>query len=550
MATEKVSKRKVISSFVAIVMAAIIVLGGTFAWQSINQEALNEVFSTVNPGGRLHDDFVEITYGSDQIADYETMTFNKDVYVENFTSLASNGVQIFARVRLDEYMELGDNAGALDTEGKKAANNSAVSIVSDAKLDDKTTWTTHIPGNLDDPFHKYWDWTIGGQTKYLPTFNKDNTSLEADINGTFRENFKDYVDYAGISENHDDVNEAESDATYYDKAEEMTYTIKENHTVKETLEGYVITMQEWIDQGKPVGDFWVWDTDGWAYWANPIDPDTATGLLLDSVYRTPEIINEDWYYGINVVAQFITKDDIGYDNNTGFYDLSAGSVPSENALLLLDTIGVDVTFEAENKDELKAALANGGNVVLTANVTVDEAVAVSESVALDLNNQILTTSYTNNYAFNVKGDLTVSGEGEVNVTGYGLATGYESDGHITINGGNFTAEDCNYLLGCFGGNITINDGTFNGKYCVVNNFCEYYEIEGTVTINGGTFAAEYPVLGGKVVINGGSFNGSFDAENSDITIKGGSFTADPTQFLADGYRAEKNADNIWIVSQE
>ena len=35
------------------------------------------------------------------------------------------------------------------------------------------------------------------------------------------------------------------------------------------------------------GDFWVWDDDGWAYWANAIQPDTATGLLLDGI----ELIN-------------------------------------------------------------------------------------------------------------------------------------------------------------------------------------------------------------------------------------------------------------------
>ena len=83
------SKKKIAASVGAVGLAAVIALGGTFAWQSISQTALNEAMDTINPGGRLHDDF----NGS-----------NKNVYVENFTK---DGTAIFARVRLDEYMEIG-----------------------------------------------------------------------------------------------------------------------------------------------------------------------------------------------------------------------------------------------------------------------------------------------------------------------------------------------------------------------------------------------------------------------------------------------------------
>lgn len=40
------------------------------------------------------------------------------------------------------------------------------------------------------------------------------------------------------------------------------------------------------DKAQVMGDFWVWDDDGWAYWANAIQPDTATGLLLDGIELT------------------------------------------------------------------------------------------------------------------------------------------------------------------------------------------------------------------------------------------------------------------------
>ena len=59
------SKKKIAASVGAVGLAAVIALGGTFAWQSISQTALNEAMDTINPGGRLHDDF---TYLVAQIA--------------------------------------------------------------------------------------------------------------------------------------------------------------------------------------------------------------------------------------------------------------------------------------------------------------------------------------------------------------------------------------------------------------------------------------------------------------------------------------------------
>ena len=193
------TKKKLLSSVVAVAAAAALLFGGTFAWQSVSQTALNEVSATMNPGGRLHDDFVEITYNEDGTNAYKTMTYNKDVYVENFTSLASNGVQVFARVRLDEYMELGSGAGLLNEDGSaKSERNKAVSLVAGATLEDKSTWTSHIYGaeNDNDPFHEYWTWDFSGKTVYMPTFNKNKDSLEADINGTFANGFDDYTAYA------------------------------------------------------------------------------------------------------------------------------------------------------------------------------------------------------------------------------------------------------------------------------------------------------------------------------------------------------------------
>lgn len=57
-----------------------------------------------------------------------------------------------------------------------------------AKINDKTTWTTRTPGSglADEAGNVYWAWDMdGGQTVYMPTFNKNKDSLKSDVNGTY-----------------------------------------------------------------------------------------------------------------------------------------------------------------------------------------------------------------------------------------------------------------------------------------------------------------------------------------------------------------------------
>lgn len=312
-------------------------LSGTYAWQSISQMALNETMDTVNPGGRLHDDFDGR---------------NKDVYVENFTDPNNGGVPIYARIRLDEYMEIGTGAG-LKTGDAGADKKTAQSLVNGANINDVTTWKTHIPGALDDPFHEYWTWKTGGQTVYMPTFNKNKDSLLADINGTYAglDNsaatgtpFDDYVDYS------DTANAVKTDSAVYDNDDNDTdegdaatepeniLTSEETHTTKSTGTATILTMDQWKAAGSHPGAYWVYDVDGWAYWAQPIEPGEATGLLLDGINLQKEP-DKDWYYAINVVGQFATSGDWGSaETGDGFFGPEAGSAPTSDALNLLNKI--------------------------------------------------------------------------------------------------------------------------------------------------------------------------------------------------------------------
>ncbi len=163
---------------------------------------------------------------------------------------------------------------------------------------------------------------MGGQKVYMPTFNKDNDSLATDITGglwgdgtgitadQYEHNVSD-PEGGGTNEQEKDgshdqyvVGEtATADATY---PEGVTKT--ETHEAKVTEPGTVMTMQQWIDAGQIPGPYWVVDTDGWAYWAQAIQPGTATGLLLDEINLTYEIDN-DWYYAIDVIGDFASLND-------------------------------------------------------------------------------------------------------------------------------------------------------------------------------------------------------------------------------------------------
>ena len=321
MATTSNKRKKAV---VATVAAAALMLGGTFAWTSISQQALNESAGIVNVGGRLHDDF----NGE-----------NKDVYVENFTDPLDGGQPIYARVKLTEYMEVGQEAGGTDVDNDGLE---ATPVLNGTVRDEVNTWKIHTPETdcerceLGDTcvIHDHWTWTMGGQgdnggqTTYMPTFNKDKDSLAADINGTYdgtvakdKVYYDDYVVYGegGVTSvdgtayyDNDTDTEDEPHLVQAGNEDENHKAVAETHYAKETAEATVITMTEWKnDYDSAPGNYWVYDTDGWAYWANPIMPGEATGLLLDGIQMTKNP-GEKCYYAINVVAQFATVGDWDY----------------------------------------------------------------------------------------------------------------------------------------------------------------------------------------------------------------------------------------------
>jgi len=383
------SKKKVTTAAVAVATAAVLMLGGTFAWQSISQTALNEASDVINPGGRLHDDFY-----IDNNGDY-----NADIYVENFAD-----DEIFARVRLEEYMEVvinyGTDAAIPQTlVGSKNDNydTNALNIAKDKDgkaLYERVYAPYYFDGNeetdgnynaaVDGEANSWFSWTPGSASSetvyYMPTFNMNKDSLVADRNGMYVDRiggisnrgaaqYEDYTVYSADQEESGteiyDVDTNTADEVGYNFENLQTYVDAKNIKIVDATHaaapvGYtngLISMSDWLNllnNGEATDDYWVYDTDGWVYWSSPIAGGATTGLLLDAI-ELNQVMDDTWYYAINAIGQFVTADDVD-----GFYN--EGEAPSTDAETLLEAIGV--TLDGSGNDDFVAQAgtvdSNGG----------------------------------------------------------------------------------------------------------------------------------------------------------------------------------------------
>ena len=619
------AKKKVIATVAAVATSAALLLGGTMAWQSANQVALNEASDVINPGGRLHDDF----NGE-----------NKDVYVENFAD-----DPIYARVRLEEYFEITMNKG---TAAEKAEQILGSKVTNEETGEEEIIYDLHVfqasqderagidPKLTDANGEKlaWWTWTLGGETQYLPTFNLNKDSLAADVNGTYEgpdgivtdnesdDRYTDYTDYNAYAvgdiisgdEIYDyDTNTSDEVKTDFDNIQE--YVASGNvhvessvgHAIAQTGSAELISMADWLQKlgenggeyDESLGNYWVYDEDGWVYWSAPIAPHTATGLLLDGI-KLNQVMDDTWYYAINVVAQFITADDMGKTDGTGFYDTTKGEEPSSDALSLLKAIGVEVPITKQA--ELQDAFEQGDTITLP-----DVTIASTEAEATDPHNLGFTSHYTWSEGGTLNGGTIETTGGEkgvfinaeknwpvngddaaeaiVNDTTF-ISTGSDAaiytqaiDGPITLNNVTVTSDrvgiwhdlpgntltlngstvtsnntysaDKPWLNSAVaavgGGDIVINGGTFNGNYAAY-----VFSSGGSITINDGTFNGDIQSdNGGTITINGGTFNGDLGTGGTGkIVIKGGTFDHDPSDFVADGYEAVENGDGTWTVQAD
>jgi len=276
-----VSSKRIALTVVTTLSLATLVVGATFAWTSLNSQKVNEWRGTSSEGSGVttHDDH-------DNNKDNDPM---KDVYVENWgTEL------VYVRIKLSEYMELGSTAGQVAANPndatqllRQSGNTSTPLVAGTVDNNGAIIWSTHIPGpsvtdcGLD--FHQYWNWTMGGQKIFKLTTQDQKNSAASSNNSLVLWDTTDYSSSTGLSD--------------ADLAAQG---------LGRTLPCSVITMDQYkalSSADKKANYYWVIDKDGWAYWADLLSPNTATGLLLHTVDRTDKAMPDKYYYAINVLSQ-------------------------------------------------------------------------------------------------------------------------------------------------------------------------------------------------------------------------------------------------------
>ncbi|MDR2649946.1 MAG: hypothetical protein LBB94_09580 [Clostridiales bacterium] len=339
------SKCKVTAAVTSISLVVLIVTG-TFAWTSLNSQKVNEWFGAgmnpgTGPGGTLHDDFFENS---------------KQVYVENW-----GDENLYVRIMLGEYMEIGFGAGlksvAKDSSGEDIhnPNNKSVSVRGNTwNIDEPEKWNVvwvgdrlnevgDIPTGIA-PWYKlssYWGWNMGGQKYYFPAPEGSRTD-------------KGYVDQRSPNAL-------------------QPITGDDYESVKRTLSASIMSMEAWKVTGSPIGNYWVIDrSDGWAYWAAPLEPGEATGLLINSVMKigsawqnyTSNVdfdYNSDYYYGINVHAQIATKDGTTANGELDNYkNFGTDGGWTKDGQLLMDKVVYSDRDENSQPNKFTLAFGSGG----------------------------------------------------------------------------------------------------------------------------------------------------------------------------------------------
>ena len=217
-------------------------------------------------------------------------------------------------------------------------------------------------------------------------------------------------------------------------------------------------------------------------------------------------------------------------------------------------------------EQLTEAVANGGDIVLGADIEISSSLKVTKDVNLDLNGYVLTGPHnyvggTNIYAFLVEsGTLTLDDNSEAQ-TGelFCKYSGIETKGGtFVMDGGKITAADAYMAVAIvnYGGYVVINDGVINAYDTAITTQA-YFTTTAETEVNGGEINLiesenNYAVfeVGGEyndgysyVNVNGGEINSNdndaFACDDSNgylyAIVRGGTFSSEiPKKYLGYG----------------
>lgn len=194
----------------------------------------------------------------------------------------------------------------------------------------------------------------------------------------------------------------------------------------------------------------------------------------------------------------------------------------------------EIAVTIKGKVSLKSfldAIAQGGDVKLTANVLLHETVKISKEVNIDLDGHTVRAEGYTPFHF-TSGASTITGGTVIGASGVTATAITVSNGAtLTINGGTYAIGkdengEGNTCIYSNGGAINITDGTFSSE---------------------GKFKDKYWVLNkknnskGTISVTGGKFKG-FDPASPN--------TDDDTSYLAEGYKSTQDGEYYVVTKNE
>lgn len=203
-------------------------------------------------------------------------------------------------------------------------------------------------------------------------------------------------------------------------------------------------------------------------------------------------------------------------------------------------------------DDLKAAIAEGGNVVLQNNLVLTEAlqVPVDKKVILDLNGKTLTnnstsTEYEEGCGIIVYGSLDIVGEGTVEANLAAVWARGNDGAVVNIFGGNYVGEKAivpgfSVVYASGNGSVNIFGGQFDAATVDMNSFGD--------KINGVWAALNMSdSCTGGILVAGGQFYKQDPAAPGTEPKKWNE--THPTGFVGAGYKSVQNGDYYEVVAE-
>lgn len=439
MQTKNIFTKRRIAGTMAVVLAIVLMLGSTFAWNDYRQHKTNEADSD----GILYKARLVENYDPDDAKDWKITdpVVTKTISVKNpgaeTEEDTSNYGDIFVRLQLKEFMEfykityirtperyMTDKDGnfiTFDTLAKAQAYakdleekyDNASHVIKQLRIYNTPDTVTnaelpyYIQTKESDPNGIYGDFVVTDveiDDTDPRNIVKSNPPAHASADQSAKHN--DYTNHAGLVDTGSAHGNAECGYSCH-TWEKGLYGFEVNAANEETFADYidwilgddVITYEQWQNNfgGKAVAK-WVVDTaspEGWVYWMSPIAPGKYTTNLLDSINLIKQP-GDAFYYAIHTDMQAVCFQELDNWNkatpagNQAPNDMIAALKTSYNKVSNI-IVTPDTCFVEQGKDTVFTAHVRGTDGV-PQGVTWTIENAVETGTAIDKNGKLTVDS--------------------------------------------------------------------------------------------------------------------------------------------------------------